>query len=822
MYDQTHAAGAPSKRFSFDTASIWVLAVTGLLATVAFMPFGAFPFLYTKVSILAAGGLVALMLFILARLTRGNVIVPPITLVGAMWLVPLAYAISTLFSSAGVMHSFFGSQLEADTFGFMLILASLGTLAALVLRRVDQYQSFFKIALITFAIVLVSEVVILFLAKVSPTTISATSNIVGSFSDLGMMAGLGIITSLLAIRFLALGKRMRIFLWILIAVGLFAVAVVNAVFVWALIALTALGLFIEAIMRRGPVSDEADLEGVTTLDADFEPVSGNLDGKSLVAPLVTLVIALFFLIGSATIGSALSTAMGANYLDVRPSWQSTFDVGSHTYASSPIFGSGPATFSTQWLKFRDRALNETVFWNVDFVSGIGLIPTSFVTTGALGALAWLSFIGLFLWIGLRSLLFRAPEDSFARFVSIASFTGALYVFVLMTFSVPGPAVLAAGFLMVGVFISSLRHGKGRHEWGIIFSRNPRVGFVVVFALTLLLLASVVAAYAVVNRYLAEIAYVEGAQALSANNLEAAEQATERALLFAPSDRAYQLLATVGMARMNQVANDTSLPAAERQQRFQTALSSSIDAAITATRLRADSYQNWTLLGNVYQAVVPLDIDGAYENAKTAYLRALELNPTNPTLPYILAQLEIANEQPAAAEEYLMQAIALKQDYTQAIFLLSQLQVAQGKASEALQAAESAAFFAPNDPVVLFQLGILRSGTGDTQGAIAALARAVELNPQYANARFFLGVAYALAGQFPAAVEQLETVASLSPENAQAVAEDLAMLRQNRNPYPASRLGALGIPQVPVTDTTTQPQGARTQPSTQSTTTPATR
>ena len=822
MYDQTHVAGAPSKRFSFDTASIWVLAVTGLLAAVAFLPFGSFPFLYTKVTILAAGGLIALMLFILARLTRGNVIVPPISLVGAMWLVPLAYGISTIFSSAGVTHSFFGNQLEADTLGFMLILAALGTLAALVLRRVDQYRTFFKVALATFALIIASEVIILFLAKVSPATVAATANIVGSFVDLSMMAGLGVVTSLLAIRFLALGKRMRTFLWVLIAFGLFTVAVVNSVVVWALVALTALGLFIEAIMRRTPTGDAADLEGVETLDADFEPVSGTLDGKSLVAPLITLVVALFFLIGSSTIGSALSTAMGANYLDVRPSWQSTFDVGSHTYASSPIFGSGPATFSTQWLKFRDPSLNGTVFWNVDFVSGIGLIPTSFVTTGAIGALAWLFFLGLFLWVGLRSLLFRAPEDSFARFVSIASFTGALYVFVLAVFAVPGPAVLAAGFLMTGLFISTLRHGKGRHEWGIIFARNPRVGFVVVFALTLLLLASVVAAYAVVNRYLAEVAYVEGVQALSANSLDAAEQASARALMFAPSDRAYQLLASVGMARMNQIANDEALPAADRQQRFQAALSSSVNAAITATRLRADSYQNWTLLGNVYQTVVPLNIDGAYENAKTAYLRAMELNPTNPTLPYILAQLEIANEQPAAAEEYLMQAIALKQDYTQAIFLLSQLQVAQGKSAEALKAAESAAFFAPNDPVVLFQLGILRSGTGDTQGAIAALARAVELNAQYANARFFLAVAYALAGQYPAAVEQLEVVSSLSPENAQAVAEDLAALRQNRNPYPASRLGALGIPQVPVTDTSTQPQGARTQPPAQSTTTPATR
>ena len=811
MHETTHVAGGAQKRFSFDGASIWVLAVTGLLATVAFLPVATVPFLYTKVSILAIGGLLALILFILARLTRGNVIIPPITLIGAMWLVPLAYAVSALFSSAGFQHSFFGNQLEADTLGFMLILASFGTLAALAYRRTDQYRSFFKIATVGFGLVIISEVVLLAISIMSPGTLGATANVVGSFSDLAMVVGLGVSLSLLATRFLTLGKRTQILLWVLSGIGLFVIAIVNSILVWTLVALVALGLFIEAIMRRRPMMDEAELEGVTTLDDMSESASDSSDGRSLIVPLVVLIIALFFFIGSGTIGSALSSAVGANYLDVRPSWQSTFDVGSHTYASSPLFGSGPNTFGGQWLKFRDPALNETVFWNVDFNSGIGLIPTSFVTVGALGAFAWIAFLALFLWVGLRSLLFRSPEEPTARFAAIASFTGALYVFVLAMFAVPGPVVLIAGFLLAGIFVSTLRYGKGRHEWGIIFSRNPRVGFVIVFALTLLLLAAVVAAYGVVNRYLAEVAYTEGIQALSQGNLDAAEVAADRAILFSPSDRAYQLMASIGTARMNQIANDQSIPAAERQQRFQTALSESVEAAITATRVRPDNYQNWALLGNVFQTVVPLGIDGAYDSAKTAYQRALDLNPSNPTIPYILAQLEVANEQPAAAEQYLMQAIALKRDYTQAIFMLSQLQVALGKAADALKAAESAAIFAPNDPVVLFQLGILRSGTGDTQGAIAALARAVEINPQYANARFFLAVAYATAGQFAPAIVELEAVAALSPENAEGVAADLEALRQNRNPYPASRLGALGIPQVPVTDTSTQPQAPAPAP-----------
>ena len=791
-----------SRGFSFDSAAIWVFTITIALAAVAFIPSSTTPFLYTKVSILAIGGLIALALYILARLTRGNLIVPPIALLGALWLVPLAYVLSALFSGAGISASFFGTQLEPDTLGFMLLLAVFASLAALAFRRIGQYRIFFFVSVIVFGIALVAQIIFLILGHVMPNSVSASSNLLGSFTDLGMLVGLGISLTLLSLRFLTVQKRTRIALWVAVGVGLAIVALVNSSLVWILVALVALGLFIEAILRRRASVDEGDLEGVSTLSSEYEPeTTGGADAHTLAPPLVVLVIALFFLIGGSTIGNALSTSFGTNVLDVRPSWTSTFDVGSHTYAASPIFGSGPNTFGEQWLKFRDRSLNSTVFWNVDFTSGIGLIPTSFVTTGLLGALAWIAFLALFIFLGLRSLLFRSPTEPYARFVAVTSFTGALYVLALMVFAVPGPMVLITGFVLIGLFISSLRYAGARQEWGVIFSRNPRVGFLIVFGLTLLLLCTVLAAYVVIERYLADYAYAEGSSALSAGNITGSIADINRSIVFAASDRAYQLAAEAGIAQMNHIAGDTTLTPTQAQQQFQSALSSSIQAAQTATKLNPNNYQNWAVLGQVYQTVVPLNIDGAYANAKAAYEHAITLDPTDPTLPYVVAQLDIAQNDPLDAEKDLNQAISLKPDYTQAIFLLSQLEVQEGKAKDALQAAEAAAYFDPTDPTIQFQVGILDSANGDNAGAIAALTNAVQLNPQYANAHYYLGVMYAVSGQFPKALAQLQAVAALSQSNATAVAPAIAKLQAGVNPFPASSLGALGTPQPQVSDGT---------------------
>jgi len=784
-------------RLSFDKIALIALTVTMALGFLVFTTSPTFSFLGTKVFLLMFGTLVALALYVIARLIRGNIVVPPSFLLGAIWLVPLAYALSMLFSGANPSIAFFGTEFESSTFGFILMLAVVATLFALVLRREKDYSFFFSWTARIFGLLAVLQILFVAVARLAPGVIAPLSNLIGSFSDMGMLAGLGVIGALLALRFLTLGRLNALLVKIGLVLGFVLLALVNASLVWILVFIVALGLMIEVLMRRRSGSTDADIEGVTMLSLEAEDSA--YEHRPIGLPLIVLVISLFFLIGGSTIGNAISSAAGTSFIDVRPSWKATFNVGSHTLASSPLFGSGPGTFGEQWLLHRDRALNDTIFWSVDFVSGIGFVPTSMVTTGILGILAWLAFLGAFIFAGVRTLLLRLPEERSVRFVSVLSFIGSAYVLALAVFSTPGPVVLVAGFALLGVFISSMRYGKGRVELGIIFSRNPRVGFVIVFLLTILLLATVFAAYAVTVRYLSSIAYGQAGAALSRGDLPAADAAINRSLSFAKTDHAYRLAAAIGVAHMNDIASSDTLAPPDAQTQFQVALSASLQAADAATKLAPHNYQNWLALGGVYQSVVPLKIEGASEQADAAYRAAADLAPSNPAIPFTLAQLDIVAGDYPTAETHLLESITLKRDYTQAILLYSQLQVQLGKADEALQAVEAAIYFAPNDPAALFQAGVLRLSTGDKAGSIQALGRAVELNARYANARFFLAVAQAVSGNNEAAIAELEAVAALSEENAAAVAEDLAALKEGKNPYPLARLRTLGVPYPPVSE-----------------------
>lgn len=777
-------------RRSLDTVSVWALIGTLVAGIFIFIP-SSIPLETTKTFLLAAGALVTLALYILARLGRGNIIFPPFLLVGALWLPVIAYILSAVFSGVSFTNALWGTALETDTVGFMLVVASLGTLATLLLRRPEQYYSFLRALAAIFGIVVLVQALIIIVGQFAPNTISPSFSIVGSFGNLAFLLGLGVVSILITLREIELSTRAHRFLMGSGIVALVLLAIASSSLVWTLLSLVSLGLFVEAVMRRSTRTGDADFDEVFVMDEmPFESEESN---HSSILPLAVLAVSLFFLVGGA-LSSALANTLNINTLSVRPSWQSTLSVAQKTYTTAPFFGTGPGTFGTEWLKYRDASLNSTVFWNINFPSGIGFIPTSFVTTGLVGVLAWIGFLALLIILGLRMLILRAPQDPFIRYVAILSFVASLYLFSIAAADVPNALILVLAFIFAGLFISTTRYGTDGRQWGVIFARSPRLGFVIVFLLTILLLSSVLAAYTLAEHYIATTEFTRANKALGSGSLDVADIAAQNSISFAPGSLAYQIKANVALARLGQIAVSSTLSQVEAQKAYQEALSSGITAALTATNLNPSHYQNWLVLGNLYAQAVPLGVTGAYTSAKDAYDKARILNPTNPEILYTMAQLDIAHNDTKAAKDDLKAAIELKQDYTAAIFLLSQIEVNDGNVKEALAAALAAAYFEPNNPSILFQVGILSAAQGDLAGAVQALSAAVAADSQFANARYFLSAAYAKQGDITNALLQMQAIAAMSEENAQAVTTQLATLEAGKNPFPAN---LLSLPTAPV-------------------------
>lgn len=776
-----------SRPYSLETVSVWALFVTIVASIFVFIPNASMPPNALKTFVLAVGVLATLALYILTRLSRGNIVVPPLALVGALWLPVVAYLLSAAFSGKPFTGALWGSMLEADTLGFILVVAVLGTLSALMLRRSDHLLSFLRVGTYAFLVLVALELAVVLVGQFARNVVPPGLSVMGSLNDLAFLLGLGVIGILFALRELELSERTRRALLIGGAGAVVLLAVYNSPLVWTLVALVSLGLFVESVMMRRSQGRDAELDDVAIVDEEMS-APGEEGKRSLVVPLGLLAVSLFFLIGG-TLGGALANALGVSELNVRPSWQSTFTVAQKVYETAPVFGSGPGTFGSEWLKYRDSSLNATPFWNVDFSSGIGFIPTSLVTTGLVGVAAWVGLIALLITLGGRMLVLRAPKEPLVRYIATFSFVAAVYLLILATFDFPSAPVLALAFVFTGLFASTMRFSALGAQSGVVFARSPRLGFVIVFSLTILLLGSVVAAYSLVGHSIAAYELTSANAAYAAGNLDAADRAVQNSIAFAPGAAAYRIQSTVAVTRLGQIAASTTLSPSDAQNAFQTTLSSGINAALTATNLAPFDYQNWIALGNLYAQAVPLRVSGAYESAKTAYEKARELNPTNPQIPFIIAQLNIANGNTTVAQEDLKAAIALKQDFTAAIFLLSQLQVQDGNVREALNTALAAAYFTPNNPNILFQIGVLYAAQNNLANAATALGSAVAANPQFANARYVLAAVYAKQGDYARALEQMRAIADMSEENASAVASQVTALEAKRNPFPANLLSA---------------------------------
>jgi len=577
---------------------------------------------------------------------------------------------------------------------------------------------------------------------------NTVASLVGKWNDLGSFAGLMVLLSFLSVEFAPLSRLLKVVLYLVLGFSLLLLVLVNFFLGWIVVGAMALIVLVYNLTLYRPSEDS---------------VLGGNERRFSVGSICILLLAVLFLVSGDSIGATLSESTGINYIEVRPSWGATLSVVEETWKENVLLGSGPNRFTTAWLKFKPEAVNETLFWNNDFATGIGLAPTFAVTTGVLGTLALLLFLGTFLYSGFRALF--TAGDLFARFLILSSFIGGFYLWVIVIFYVPNIVLLSLAFVFTGVFISLLAHYGLIKTIFIFVTRDPRIGFLSVLLLLLLSVGTVLGGYTIFERYLSLAFVHQGRTALAQyGDFDRAEGLINRAIALNNSDILYRQLADVELIRLGSILNREGASIEAIRTEFQDTLGKAIAAGQGAIQIDETNYLNWDSLGKVYSAVIPLNIPGAYESAKASLDRAIALSPQSPALVLSQARIELSRGNAKEARNYITSALALKSNYADALFLLAQIEINEGNTFGAIRSLEQAALLSPNDIGLFFRLGILNYSVGANQKAIDALERAIVLSPSYANAKYFLGLAYANIRRNDEAVKQFEDILVTNPGN----------------------------------------------------------
>ncbi|TAJ13717.1 tetratricopeptide repeat protein [Patescibacteria group bacterium] len=750
----------------------WAVAGIAFLMPVFFIPSAVFPFQFSKVLVVLVGVVLILTVFSIRVLRKGNISFLWSKLLIPLLALPIAYFISSVFSPVPSV-SLFGFQLDQDTFGFIALMSILAFATTLVVRTEKRiFSTLFALMIAGWGVLLFQIIQIVFKNPILPSLFSSPiANTVGSWNDLSLFIGLIAALSIFALETLNLAKLSKVLLGITLAVSLFFLAVANFQLAWILVSLVAFVMLIAAFTRKRPVAAE---DG-----------SAPSFGTKGILSIVVFAIAVFFLFFGGTVQNpGPSTVLQDNFniqaLDVRPSVVGTLTVLQSTYTKSPVFGSGPNTFSSEWLASRPAEIVATPFWNVAFTSGFGSIPTSFATGGVLVAFAWLLLIGFLLFTTVRALL-TAPMRTDRSYLLIAATSlGSLFLLVAHVFYVPSQGLTALLFLFIGLFIASLRSTDLARPVSISFTDSPRLGFLSVLLVAVSLVVSLVSLYGTGAVYAAGIQ--EGKAVLSANSgdLDGAIVAVTKAAQLSPQDRYFRMLTAIYVAKMNEVAQ-TGTPDKKTQDEFQAYLAAGVDAsqrAVSANSLNAD---NWLSRASVYETVVPLKITGAYENAIETLKEAEKRNPRTPEVDYRIASLEAFSGKFEDARKSAESAVQKKADYTPAILLLAQLALNEGRINDAIDSVNSAIVFNPNNSQLLYQLGLLQLEAKKYAEAGDSFESALLITPDYANASYFLGQTKVLLNQPDEALLIFKSLQEKNGDNATLKAV-IEALEKGENPF----------------------------------------
>lgn len=747
------------KPFNWRSLSAYIFYGLAFLLPLFFLPLAAAPFNAAKAFLFYTGISLAFIFWLFDCLQKGRVQIAKSGLLLTLGGVILAWFISAIFSLNPAI-SLVGMGYEIGTFMFFLFSGLAVFLVADLFRDEQRVIIFYLLLLLSSFLVFIFQ---LFHTVFGLTLLSSnifqspTDNLLGGWNDFAIFFGF---IALISVCFFEMSKFKRVLKGIFLAsvlLSILAMLAVNFFIAWIIFGFFIL-VFLVYFLSVSFYSRSASSMGERT----SAPGSSVLSGRIVTLPLFILLIIIFFILARGLLGDFTGT-LHTSVTEVGLSWNSTFSIAKHVLKESPILGSGPNTFLYDWLKYKPASINSTMFWSVRFRSGISYLFSMMSTTGALGALALMSFLGFLLYYGTKVLSYF--ENDIRKVILFTSFLGSLYLWSFIIFYSPGFLIFALAFLMTGILIAMLARVGKIKMIEINFSTSPRLGFISVLVIIILMIGMVSSLYLFSRKYWALHSYTQALKALNIQgNLDKSETALMRAANIDAQDQYFRSLAEIGILRMQQVLSKKDLSKDILRSKFQNILGIAIQNAQRATDLNPNDPLNWMELARVYESVVPFGISGSGDFAIKAYQKAAEVSPLDPS-PYLgMARVSLASKDVKKAREYIQSALKIKSDYAAALFMLSQIEAKEGNLKKAIQRAEQTVFLVPNDIGALFQLGLLNYQDKNYSRAKTAFERIISLNPGYANANYFLGLIYDKQGKTQKAIKLFEEIEKLNQNN----------------------------------------------------------
>jgi|GEM_PF-691673 len=427
------------------------------------------------------------------------------------------------------------------------------------------------------------------------------------------------------------------------------------------------------------------------------------DGVYYLAVLgTTAAIAIVFLVPTTR-----NVLINPNYpkelsLPARESWV----VASSTIQNFPLLATGPATFQTNFTRFRPITLNSTDFWNIRFDIPFNEVFNIISTVGILGLIASIFLASRIMKLA-NQIKFTDNQEGLTEVLSL-SLMAMLASFVFINANVASVFVLFTLLsLLIAAHTSIDEHSKvaqvstiGPTDIQAVASLGESSAINKEYSKFIfggaIVLAVIYGGYLWSRNYMGEYYMRKAILALINNDGSGTYENQRKAIRANPSrDTYYNSFAQTDLALANSLATKENLTDVDKQT-----IQSLISEAIATTRITTEvinplSAANWEMRALIYRSIINV-ADNASEWAVGAYNTAIQLDPTNPRLRLELGGMYYAMKDYVSAANQFRQAFALKGDYANAYYNFGQAMMQLNDFQSAKQAFEVTKTLIPAD------------------------------------------------------------------------------------------------------------------------------
>ena len=509
----------------------------------------------------------------------------------------------------------------------------------------------------------------------------------------------------------------------------------------------------------------------------------------LLIPIILIIftIVLTFSNPLASLGSKTNFNIFNPPKEILLNQNTTWKVAIEAVKKHPVLGSGIATFSYDFSKFKPAEFNQTNLWQIRFDKAGSQAAEILATQGILGFLSWLTIIGMFLlisWFFLQAKVIKIKtqdekEQPFIDNYQLPLFFTFLALFLGQFFYYQNTTLAFTFWLVLGLSVISWNPPVSGtiKEKKISFKDFPEMSLVFSMILIVILLVVFGSWFFAARFYLADINHKKGIIFGKTENYEKAVNLNKLLPIYGISlSRAYFTDAS------NEAQKSLEIQDAKK---IQADLTKAIDQAKTASKISPNWVVGFENLGMVYRDL-RVFAQGTEQFAIDSFQKAAELEPTNPFFYTEIGKISVVEGKIDEAKKSIEKALELKPDYVDAQIQSALISESEGNFQGAISKLEGITMQNPSSVDALFQLGRIYYNNNQSDRAISLLQQAISLSPNHSNSLYALGVVYQKKGQKEEALKMFEKVLELNPGNQDVMAKITELKNPAQTPAPAEK------------------------------------